>query len=91
MSLATSSYSDGMVTVSVPRRKAPAEEEDSEEVAALATEVKAKRERVEELAKQLQDERACFEEAATDLYAARREEARKRASVRRPLAIADER
>ncbi|KAJ1488841.1 hypothetical protein T484DRAFT_1782164, partial [Baffinella frigidus] len=38
MSLATSSYSDGMVTVSVPRRKAPAEEEDSEEVAALATE-----------------------------------------------------
>ena len=91
MSRVTSSYSDGMLTVSVPRRTAPPEEEDSEEVAALATEVKAKRARVEELEQQLQEKRARFEEAATELRGARREERRKRATVRRTLAIADAR
>ena len=91
MALATSDYSDGMLTVSAPRRKTSPEEEDSEEVAALATEVKAKRARVEELAKQLREESVRFEEAAKELRGAKREEWRKRASVRRPLAIADER
>ena len=91
MALATSDYSDGMLTVSAPRRKTSPEEEDSEEVAALATEVKAKRARVEELAKQLQEESVRFEEAAKELRGAQREEWHKRASVRRPLAIADER
>ena len=91
MALATSSYSDGMLTVSAPRRTTIPEEEDSEEVAALATEVKAKRARVGELAKQLQEESARFEEAAKELRGAQREAWHKRASVRRPLAIADQR
>jgi hypothetical protein len=91
MSLVTSSYSDGMLTVSAPRRKTIPEEEDSEEVKALSTEVKAKRARLEELAKQLQEERARFEEVATELRGARREEWHKRASLRRTLAIADDR
>jgi hypothetical protein len=43
------------------------------------------------LAKQLQEERTRFEEAATELHGARREEWHKRASVRRPLALTDER
>ena len=80
MSRVTSSYSDGMLTVSVPRRTAPPEEEDSEEVAALATEVKAKRVCVEGLEHQLQEKWARFEEAAAELRA-----------LAPLLAIADER
>ena len=91
MSLVTSSYSDGMLTVSAPRRKTIPEEEENEEGRLLAAEVTAKRARVEKVAKQLQEERARFEEATTELRGARREEWRKRASVRRPLALTDER
>jgi len=90
MSFVTSSYSDGMLTVSAPRRKTIPEEENSEEVTALATEVTAKRARVEELAKQLHKERVRFEDAATELRRARREERNTRTRVRRPPAFTDE-
>lgn len=89
----STSYADGMLCVTAPKRAdgvdaALSIETDSGEIAVLTAEVGAKRARVDELEAQLREERGALDTAAQRLRTARAEAARALAIRRRVLTIA---